>query len=219
MQQALVVASPELGPLVGHAEQVGVQLWEGRGMGSSGLARPGHTAAPSPPGPWGGPTCSRCRTLLARRSNTTSVWSSLPEMMCWSSASSASTALECSRRLFSRAGPTSWAMGQEGEGHQSPLEAPSPPEYPRPLSSLEKPLVSSQAPILQVTLSLPSCPSLPVSPGLGPPISCPISSLHPICSQHQPEDLGTSQHKRPPPAGHAPTPSIPAPLVKTRTNK
>lgn len=29
VQQTLVVTSPELGLLVGHAEQVGVQLWEG----------------------------------------------------------------------------------------------------------------------------------------------------------------------------------------------
>ena len=51
----------------------------------------------------GSPTCSRCRTLLARRSNTTRLWSSLPEMICLSSASTASTALECSLRLFTRA--------------------------------------------------------------------------------------------------------------------
>lgn len=93
-------------------------------------ASPGPAAALVPPAPWGAPTCSRCRTLLARRSNTTSVWSSLPEMMCRSSASSASTALECSRRLFSRAGPTAWAMGQGGGGHQSPLEAPWPAPGP-----------------------------------------------------------------------------------------
>lgn len=61
-----------------------------------------------------------------RRSNTTRVWSSLPEMMCLSSASSASTALECSLRLFSRAGPA-WQVTQAGEGvHQSPLETPRP---------------------------------------------------------------------------------------------
>lgn len=53
----------------------------------------------------GSPTCSRCRTLLARRSNTTRLWSSLPEMMCLSSANTASTALECSLRLFTRAKP------------------------------------------------------------------------------------------------------------------
>lgn len=80
-------------------------------------ARAGPCHSPGPFSPWGGPTCSRCSTLLARRSNTTSVWSSLPEMICWSSASNASTALECSRRLFNRAGPTSWVMGQEGGGH------------------------------------------------------------------------------------------------------
>lgn len=97
-------------------------------MGGTGdeavQASPGHAAAPVPPGSWGGPTCSRCRTLLARRSNTTSVWSSLPEMICRSSASSASTALECNRRLFSRAGPTLWVMSQGGGRHQSPLEVP-----------------------------------------------------------------------------------------------
>lgn len=53
----------------------------------------------------GSPTCSLCRTLLARRSNTTRLWSSLPEMICLSSASTASTALECSLRLFTRAKP------------------------------------------------------------------------------------------------------------------
>lgn len=103
VQQALVVTRPELGLLVGHAEQIGVQLWEGQGIKQLRNSRLGC----SPPlshreGP---PTCSRCRTLLARRSNTTRLWSSLPEMMCLSSASTASTALECSLRLFTRAKP------------------------------------------------------------------------------------------------------------------
>jgi hypothetical protein len=35
---ALVVAGPELGPLVGHAEQVGVQLWEDMGQNNLGGA-------------------------------------------------------------------------------------------------------------------------------------------------------------------------------------
>lgn len=87
-------------------------------------ARPSPSLVPL--GPRGGPTCSRCRTLLARRSNTTSVWSSLPEMMCRSSASSASTALECSRLLFSRAGPTS-RVRRGGGRHRSPSEAARPP--------------------------------------------------------------------------------------------
>ena len=104
----------------------GVQLQEGRRWSGSGQSRPLH-AAPAPWAPGGCPTCSRCRTLLARRSNTTSVWSSLPEMMCRSSASSASTALECSRRLFSRAGPTLQVRGQGGGQHQSPLGGPPGP--------------------------------------------------------------------------------------------
>lgn len=100
-----------------------------------GAAQAGPCHSPGPSGPWGQLTCSRCRTLLARRSNTTSVWSSLPEMMCRSSASNASTALECSRRLFSRAGPTLWVRGQGEGGHQHPSKGPpNLPEDPGPLS-------------------------------------------------------------------------------------
>lgn len=42
VQQTLVVTSPELGLLVGHAEQVGVQLWEGH---RTEQLRLGHAAA------------------------------------------------------------------------------------------------------------------------------------------------------------------------------
>lgn len=45
MQQALVIAGPELRILVGHAEQVGVQLWEGHGTEQLRPVR-------APPQPW-----------------------------------------------------------------------------------------------------------------------------------------------------------------------
>lgn len=61
VQQALVVTSPELGLLVGHAEQVGVQLWEGH---RTEQLRPGRATALVPPGPAAGPPAAaaqRCR--------------------------------------------------------------------------------------------------------------------------------------------------------------
>lgn len=218
MQQALVVACPELGLLVGHAEQVGVQLWEGQSSSGQVRLRP----ALVPPGPWGGPTCSRCRTLLARRSNTTSVWSSLPEMICRSSASTASTALECSRRLFSRAGPTSWVTGRGGEGHQSPSEAPGPPEDPGPPSSPPKPSVCSHAPPAGDPV-----PPLPPQLDPGPPGPCPHLPP-PGPSALSTERTASPSVSRP---SCRPTPACPdprsgcawkrhaGPSVKIRTNK
>lgn len=48
VQQALVITGPELGLLVGHAEQVGVQLWEG--CRQSGSGEPGVAAETPVPG-------------------------------------------------------------------------------------------------------------------------------------------------------------------------
>lgn len=168
-------------------------------------ARPSPSLVPL--GPRGGPTCSRCRTLLARRSNTTSVWSSLPEMMCRSSASSASTALECSRLLFSRAGPTS-RVRRGGGRHQSPSEAARPPLGPRaPIPP------GTTLGLLCPPTSLPACDpvSLLSCPCRGwaaqdPQPSAPSPACHPnpICSQYS-AGLSRSQHKMLPPAGGSET--------------
>lgn len=163
-----------------------------------GAAQAGPCHSPGPSGPWRGLTCSRCKTLLARRSNTTSVWSSLPEMMCRSSASNASTALECSRQLFSRAGPTLWVMGQGEGGYQHPSKGP-PPAYQRiqGLHPLWQKPWSASLPTLQLMSdpSLFSCPTEsgpPGTPGLyptPPPPPVPSPSSYPICSQYRLERI------------------------------
>lgn len=116
----------------------------------------------------GSPTWSRCRTLLARRSNTTRLWSSLPEMICLSSASTASTALECSLRLFTRVRPAGNVVMDQGRWKTSALSRDS-----RPTRGSGPPSPRENLPPIQPLtwqLTTPLIPHL----NLGPTGFCPF---------------------------------------------